>query len=94
MKPAVGLGRRSRIEEGERLLAIVHGFGPTGFRNPEARQAYLLKNAAGSKLRVVREEETGEPPANETRRRDLLSGEVDGVERILYWTGARYALGR
>ena len=74
--------RSVHIEEGERLLAIVHGHGPAGFRDPEARQAYLLKNAAGRKLSVAR---------NPTLRGDLLSAEVDGIERVIYWTGARYA---
>src|SRR6202023_82288 len=39
---------RPRVEPGEQVLAIIHGVGPTGWRNPEAPQAYLLKNAAAS----------------------------------------------
>lgn len=30
---------------GDGLLAIVHGVGPRGWRDPEARQAYLLRGA-------------------------------------------------
>ncbi len=83
--PGPGRGRPRNIEEGERLLAIVHGHGPAGWRNPEARQAYLLKNAVGAKLRVAR---------SPTLEADVLSAEVDGVDRVLYWTGARYACRR
>lgn len=32
------------------LLAIIHGYGPQGWRNKEARQTYLLKNVVGSAL--------------------------------------------
>jgi hypothetical protein len=35
------------------LLAIVHGYGPDGWRNPDARQTYVLKNTGGSRMRVV-----------------------------------------
>jgi hypothetical protein len=83
--PGPGRARPGDIEEGEHLLAIVHGHGPAGWKNPEARQAYLLKNAAGAKLTVAR---------SPTLRGDLLSAEVDGVERVIYWTGARYACRR
>ena len=34
------------------LLAIIHGYGPQAWRDPEARQTLLLKNAAGSPLSV------------------------------------------
>src|SRR5262249_38279064 len=54
---------RARAEKGDTLLAIIHGYGPKGWRNPEARQTYLLKNGAGagmiaqkvSSLRDIRE---------------------------------------
>ena len=34
------------------LLAIIHGYGPQAWRDPQARQTLLLKNAAGSHLSV------------------------------------------
>jgi hypothetical protein len=34
------------------LLAIIHGYGPQGWRDPEARQTILLKNAAGDPFRA------------------------------------------
>jgi len=35
------------------LLAIIHGYGPQGWRDPEARQTILLKNAAGNPFRAA-----------------------------------------
>ena len=44
---------RIRIQEQDNLLlAIIHGFGPAGWRDPEARQTYLLRNAVGTDLRA------------------------------------------
>ena len=37
---------RPRVEPGEAVLAIIHGVGPNGWRNPDARQAYIVKHAA------------------------------------------------
>jgi len=34
------------------LLVVIHGYGPQGWRDAEARQTYLLKNAVGSALSV------------------------------------------
>src|SRR5215471_5159777 len=40
------------VEKGDILLAIIHGVGAQGWRHAEARQTFLLRNAAGSELRV------------------------------------------
>jgi hypothetical protein len=83
-----------RVEKEETLLAVIHGHGPAGWRNPEARQAYLLKHAAMDKLRVVRKEKE----ARATSAGPLLRGDAivdEGAEaptRFLHWAGARYAL--
>src|SRR5437660_4155205 len=36
-----------KVQAGEPLLAVIHGFGAAGWRNPIARQALLLGQAAG-----------------------------------------------
>ena len=36
-----------RVEENELLLAVIHGYGTQGWRDAQATQTYLLKNAAG-----------------------------------------------
>ena len=40
-----------KVAAGDLLLAVVHGVGVGGWRNPEARQSYLVKNAVGSVMR-------------------------------------------
>jgi hypothetical protein len=79
--------------EDEPLLAIVHGLGGAGWRNPEARQAYLLIAGTAGRLKV------GPPPtqlAAAKRGAPLphLRGDLiydASSRRFLYWTGARYA---
>ena len=39
------------IKQGDRLLAVIHGHGPSGWRNPKAKQTYLLTGAGGTDLR-------------------------------------------
>ncbi len=41
------------IRSGEALLAVIHGYGTEGWRNPMARQAYLLRSAAGQSIHVA-----------------------------------------
>jgi hypothetical protein len=94
-----------RVEANERLLAIVHGHGPEGWRCDDARQAYLLKGAfARLETRSVEEvgstravRSTGEVrSASDSRAATRRQGEtlfatLDGSSGFLHWTGARYA---
>jgi hypothetical protein len=85
--------RSPRVEKGEALVAVLHGHGPAGWRSPEARQAYLLKNAAMGKLGAVRRAGETQPTSKRPPLRgDAIVEEVnEGTARFLYWTGARYA---
>jgi hypothetical protein len=83
-----------RAERGDILLAIIHGVGAKGWRNPEARQTFLLKNGAGSNLSVlavknllVSKGKRKLPPL----RGDTISETIAGKPGILFWTGAKYA---
>jgi len=40
-------GPRAPIAEAERLLAVIHGVGARGWRDDEARQAYLVRAGSG-----------------------------------------------
>jgi len=83
-----------RAEKGDTLLAIIHGVGPKGWRNPEAKQTFLLKNGVGSDM-------TSEPARtllNSKEKRELppLQGDairetIHGKSGLLFWTGAKYA---
>jgi hypothetical protein len=83
---------RVAAHEDEPLLAIVHGLGAEGWRNPDARQAYLLTAVTAGRLNV------GPPSRLAPARRGApvphLRGDLiyDASRRhFLYWTGARYA---
>jgi len=83
------------IEERDLLLAVVHGYGPQGWRNPQARQSYLLKNVVGDgiKLTTLKEavkivEKYKDPPR---LRGDVVSETLDNKPGLLYYTGAKYA---
>jgi len=83
------------VEAGERLLAVIHGHGPGGWRSPEARQAHLLRSAGGVELKRLPRVKLGPGEAGRPRPRgDVLAARIDGVDGFLYWTGARYSLGR
>ena len=41
---------RLRVAADDVLLAVIHGYGDNGWRDREATQTFLLKNAAGTNL--------------------------------------------
>jgi hypothetical protein len=81
-----------QVRRGEPLLAIIHGYGPGGWRDPQARQAYLLKNGSVEHLRLddlPKELMTlaGVAPGE----RNVIAERVQGRSGFLFWTGATYA---
>ena len=78
------------VRNREPLLAVVHGFGRRGWRDPEARQAYLLRGAQdGPWLGRSRDDYPGLDAPEARERGDVLAGSNPTGE-IAYWTGARY----
>jgi hypothetical protein len=84
---------RVRVQTGDVLLAVIHGYQQGGWRDPQAQQAYLLKNAAGREPRV----EPRQDAANEFKaiiphlRADIIREEIGGARGFIYWTGGKYA---
>ena len=81
-----------KVQAGEPLLAVIHGFGAAGWRNPIARQAYLLRQAAGRSHQVAEPSEKlrqdfGRFPSP----RQVIAENLGGTRGVLYWTGAAYA---
>jgi hypothetical protein len=82
----------AKVAKGEQVLAIIHGFGPKGWRNPDARQAYLIKHAAAPLQGTA-------PSASQKYIRDLkinLDAEIikevrDNKKGYIFWTGSVYA---
>lgn len=82
-----------KAERNDQLLAIIHGVGPQGWRNPEARQTFLLRNAAGMNATLQTASKLRESPSNSnlSLRGDSISETVNGHRGLIVWTGAKYA---
>jgi hypothetical protein len=85
---------RLRIAADDILLAIIHGYGPEGWRDPQARQTFLLKNVAGSALATHSLKDF--VSANQGKKLPQLRGDVLGESvgdksGYLYFAEATYA---
>jgi hypothetical protein len=84
-----------KVEQGDALLAIIHGYGPEGWRAAGATQSYLLRNAAGERMRAVPLRSF--PPALQVKkdgansRADIISERLAGVAGFIYWASGKYA---
>jgi hypothetical protein len=82
---------RPRVGDGDTLLVVIHGYKESGWRNPEANQTYLLKDAAGADWKT---EPRAEAQAEVQKRLRLLGDVVreklGDQSGFLYWTGASY----
>jgi hypothetical protein len=79
---------RVRLQAGDQVLVVLHGHGPAGWRNPDARQMYVVKlQGPGRFHRIPRTRGTGVslggPPQAEVLE------EPDG-RGFVYWDGASY----
>jgi hypothetical protein len=84
---------RPVITERDELLAVIHGHGPEGWRNPEAQISFLVKNAVGSNLkgemkRSVLNANKGKeiPPLIG----DVISESIAGASGFVFYTGSAY----
>lgn len=82
-----------RIVENETLLAVIHGFGLEGWRDPQATQTYLLKNAVGSAVETKAKTEFVAANAGKKLPRlrgDLIAEVLRGTPGYLYYDEATY----
>lgn len=85
---------RLRVAVTDVLLAVIHGYGTKGWRDPQATQTFLLKNAAGSGMETHAGKEF--VTANQGKklpavRGDLIGELLDGKSGYLYYSGATYS---
>jgi hypothetical protein len=76
------------------LLAVIHGFGDKGWRDPEATQTFLLKNAGGSSMETHAGKEfivANQGKKLPTLRGDVIGETANGKSGYLYFAGATYA---
>ena len=85
--------KKPSIQQNDVLLAIIHGYGGNDWRDPQATQTFLLKNAVGSNMAV----KSGKDFALEHSgkrlprpRGDLIAESVRGVNGYLYYSSSAY----
>ena len=83
-----------RVEKDEPLLAVIHGYGPKAWRDPEATQTFLLKNVVGTDLRVEEGKEFVKARSGQNLPRthgDVIGEKLKGSEGYLYYNAANYS---
>jgi len=84
-----------RVEDSDILLAVLHGFGPSGWRDPSSRQTYLLKNAVGTNLKSRQLADVLNSASSKTTlpklRGDVINENIGDESGFLFYTGAKYA---
>ncbi|HKV38044.1 MAG TPA: hypothetical protein VJX67_02435 [Blastocatellia bacterium] len=88
------VNERPLVRRNDDLIAVIHGLGPQGWRNPEARQSYLLKGVAGQALKA----EPAQALVNSAKDvrtlllkgHDVIAETVMGQPGILFWAGGAY----
>lgn len=84
-----------RVEKADVLLAVIHGYDSSGWRNPAAKQTYLLKNAVGDNMRSESVKDLLSSMKGKAKLPQLngdgIRVTLDGKPGFIYWTGAKYA---
>jgi rhodanese-related sulfurtransferase len=83
-----------RIAKDEVLLAVIHGYGANEWRDPEATQTFVLKNVAGSDLKVQTTKEFVSANSGRQLPRpqgDLISETLNGTQGYLYYAVSTYS---
>jgi hypothetical protein len=87
--------QRLRVEENDLLLGVIHGHGANDWRDPQATQTYLLKNAVGSRMEVHVGKEFVAANADKKKlprvHGDLIGAVLRGASGYLYYAGETYA---
>ena len=86
-------GKPARAVKDESLLAIIHGVGAQGWRSPDARQTFMLKNVTAQmkteSLASLRN--SRDPRKRPPLRGDAISETNGKTSGLLYWNGAKYS---
>ena len=93
-QPMAPVPAPTRVVQSDVLLVVLHGHGPSGWRSPESRQTYLLKNAAeggikSQQITTVLKDNGGKPPLLKLRG-DVISETLGAEPGFLYYNGSKY----
>ena len=83
-----------RVAANDALLAVIHGYGANGWRDPQATQTFLLKNAVGSGMEVHQSKDVATTSQGKKRpqlRGDVIGEVLGGTSGYLYYAGATYS---
>lgn len=81
-----------RVEADEPVLAVIHGFGPNGWREPASRQAQILKHPpAVIRGKAASSSEESIRALRLTVQSDIIKGARGEKSGYLFWTGSMYA---
>src|SRR5688572_6763430 len=83
-----------QVEKDEVLLAVIHGYGTNDWRDPQATQTFLLKNAVGADMRVQDRKEFVKNYSGRKLPRlqgDLIGENFKGSEGYIYYNAATYS---
>jgi hypothetical protein len=84
---------RLRVAANDALLAVIHGYGANGWRDPQATQTFLLKNAVGSGMEAHQSKDVATTSQGKKRpqlRGDVIGAVLGGTSGYLYYSGATY----
>jgi len=92
--PNSAAGQTIRFHQSDVLLAIVHGYGPKGWQDPEATQTHLLRDVVGANIRTLPfkgavKAYKGIKPFP-TIHGDLIQETLIGQSGFLHFTGGIY----
>jgi hypothetical protein len=85
---------RLRVAANDKLLAIIHGHDVNGWRDNQATQTYLLKNAAHSGMEAYSAKEFAAAYRGRNQpqlRGDVVGQEIGGKLSCIYYSGATYS---
>jgi hypothetical protein len=83
-----------QIEKDEALLAVIHGYGTNHWRDPQATQTFLLKNAVGADMRVQNGKQFKRSFSGRKLPRpqgDLIGENFKGTEGYIYYNATTYS---
>jgi len=81
------------IQPNDILLLVLHGYGPSGWHHPYARQTFLLCNAVGENMRSRPLQEVLRADRKNTQSQpqgNVISEKLSGHDGFLYWTNGKY----
>jgi hypothetical protein len=82
------------VEKDDVLLAVIHGYGANDWRDPQATQTFLLKNAVGAGMYVQGGKEFVAKNSGHRIPRphgDLIGETLKGDQGYLYYSAASYS---